>query len=205
LCCGTGYGTNLLLAADGIEAIGFDIGGDVIAAAQRRFPGPQFAVADVTSPLDLHCFDLRVCFEGIEHVADPEALLRNMSGALSIISTPNSDGESPSLNPHHLREFTLDEFRALLEPHFTSIRIYFQWGCTDPLDQAWSLRNALKAFVPMSIKRRLDPTPTTAGRGSAPTRVDALDFRPLPINYLSLFPPGLRWCTPDIWIAVCQP
>jgi SAM-dependent methyltransferase len=208
LCCGTGYGTNLLLAAGASQAIGVDISARAIEEARRRFPGPEFAVADVTERLDLQA-DLRVCFEGIEHVPDPEGLVRNLRSQLpangvAILSTPNGE-HGHSGNPHHLHEFSRAELRKLLSPEFSSVRIYFQWSYPDPLDQSWGLGTVTKALIPVRLKTRLRrPRPQIEGAANdAPITADS--YRPLPEAELKVLPPGLRYGRPRIWIAVCRP
>src|SRR3954451_23883879 len=119
LGCGVGYGTNVLLASGARRALGVDISETAIEHATGRYRGCEFTVDDVTQPLDLTAFGVRVCYEAIEHVTDPQALVRTLAadlppGGLSLVSTPN--GASPALpNPHHLHEFDGDQFRALLE------------------------------------------------------------------------------------------
>src|SRR3954469_12525668 len=74
LCSGAGYGTAILASAGAREAHGFEIDASAVAASAERFGRSDvfFTQADVTQPLDLKEFDLRVCFEGIEHVPDPD-------------------------------------------------------------------------------------------------------------------------------------
>jgi SAM-dependent methyltransferase len=54
--CGTGR-MGAALQALGYEVVGADISREVIAEAQRRSPGPQYIVADLTKPLELPPFD----------------------------------------------------------------------------------------------------------------------------------------------------
>ncbi len=92
LCCGVGYGSNLLLAAGAARVTGIDIAPDAIADAQQHYPGPEFEIGVADQPLDLREFDVAVCLEGIEHVSDPDQLLANMAGAgLAVVSSPNAE------------------------------------------------------------------------------------------------------------------
>ncbi len=66
----------------------------------------------------------------IEHVAEPERLLERFAAAapLAYVTTPNRltlapPGAEKSGNPWHLREYTLAEYRALLEPHFSRVEV----------------------------------------------------------------------------------
>src|SRR4051794_30391155 len=79
LCCGVGYGTNLLLASGARRALGVDINEPAIDHATQSYQACEFILADVMQPLDLAPFSVRVCYEGIEHVTDPQALLRTLA------------------------------------------------------------------------------------------------------------------------------
>jgi hypothetical protein len=74
--------------------------------------------------------DAIVFLQTIEHIADPAALLRRFAAAAPVayVSTPNrltlaAPGAEKSDNPWHLREYTLAEYRELLEPRFTGVEI----------------------------------------------------------------------------------
>jgi len=78
-------------------------------------------------------FDVVVSFEVIEHLHDQQPYLREISrvlrpNGLFIVSTPNKYfyGPNGSNNPFHTREFTPDEFEALLSPYFSTINLYGQ-------------------------------------------------------------------------------
>jgi SAM-dependent methyltransferase len=59
-CCGFGR-TSGAFAQLGCEVVGVDISPEAIAMASRRFPGPKYVIADMTSPsLSLGKFDLVV-------------------------------------------------------------------------------------------------------------------------------------------------
>ena len=217
LCCGTGYGSGLLLAAGATAVHGIDISASAIAEAERGAsrPGASFSVQDVTTRLDVDDADLRVCFEGLEHVADPDGLLDNLSRRLpsktAIVSTPNAarHPSGHSGNPHHVHEYRREEFQSMLSSHFARVRMFFQWRYPDPHDIEWTARQALRAFVPVTVKhgfrrRSVRSQARHAGRtAAADGHVDAINHRPLPTTYLQL-PPGLRFGEPSIWIAVCQ-
>ena len=130
-----------------------------------------------TNRLISETLTLPCCFEGIEHVSDPERLLVNMRAAdLALVSSPNADF-SPggfSGNPHHLREWTGREFEALLSRYFSDVRMYFQWHYPDPLDLAdRRVRTMVKAVVPGRLKARVG---TLLGKDHS----RPLDATPLP-------------------------
>lgn len=217
LCCGNGYGSHLLLAAGAVRVTGIDIAPEAVAAATEHYPGPEFDVGVVDEPLDLSGFDVAVCFEGIEHVADPDQLLANMRTAgVAIVSSPNADffPGGFSGNPHHRREWTRREFESVLSRHFAEVRMYFQWHYPDPLDLDRSLVTLAKAVVPVTVKARLravrSPGPSAAGAEPAALPQmgdDRANYRVHRASYLAVprLLPGLRYGKPADWVAVCRP
>jgi len=138
--CGCGYGTHLLARAGAAEVLGVDISPEAVDFAGGRYSreGLSYRVMDARR-LDLECcFDLVTCFELIEHVAQDEVVVRSISGLLAeggicLISTPNAEtyvagGEGGS-NPYHCREYSSDEFEALLKTAFGGVTM---------LEQRWT-------------------------------------------------------------------
>ena len=81
--------------------------------------------------------------ENIEHLNDPARFVEGArrlldgEGAL-VVSTPNGrlterDHAGKILNPFHVREFTDDEFRELLRPHFSRLKLFGQWKTPERL------------------------------------------------------------------------
>ena len=216
LCCGMGYGANLLAAAGASRVYGVDICAPVIEEAKQRYSreGVEFFTADVLKPLPIPKVDIAVCFEGIEHLPDPNLFLFNLrsilsEGGVAIISTPNGSefASGYSGNPHHIREFSVVEFEDQLSRFFTNINIYFQWSYRDPYNFQWSLLNILRALTPIKLKHTIRSVinKRKAGEsgGSHETRdADPLIYHPFPISYLAL--PGLRFGLPQTIVAVCK-
>jgi 2-polyprenyl-3-methyl-5-hydroxy-6-metoxy-1,4-benzoquinol methylase len=81
-----------------------------------------------------HSFDVVVSFETIEHLREPNEFLVEVHrvlkpGGLFLCSSPNAamapiDGQ-PS-GPHHLREFTVPELRALVSRFFAVVEVHGQ-------------------------------------------------------------------------------
>lgn len=128
IACGEGYGSWLLADAGASEVVGVDISAEAIAKARANFPHERLrfeegAGESLSERLPQGHFDLIVCIETIEHVADVEAFLRDLRavaapGAIFVITCPNDhwyyrDGGT---NPYHVRRLTLDEFKALTVP-----------------------------------------------------------------------------------------
>jgi SAM-dependent methyltransferase len=129
LACGEGYGSDVL-ARHAADVVGIDANPEAHEHARRRYRRGNLRferglVEEFAGPCDAVVF-----LQTVEHIHDPGALLRRIAAAapLAYISTPNRltlapPGAEKSDNPWHLREYTVEQYRALLEPHFGEVRI----------------------------------------------------------------------------------
>jgi 2-polyprenyl-3-methyl-5-hydroxy-6-metoxy-1,4-benzoquinol methylase len=130
MACGEGYGTEVL-ARRAREVTGVDANPEAFEHARLKYtrPGVRF----VRNMIELHAepCDAIVFLQTIEHVPDPEGVLRRfreMAGTV-YVSTPNlltlaPPGADKSGNPWHLREYRVAEFRALCEGVFEHVELY---------------------------------------------------------------------------------
>lgn len=133
VACGTGIGTHYLLKAGARSCTGLDIDGQVIDYAKTIYKGCEFAQGDATNLCASDCCaDIVVSFETIEHIKDHGKFLSECHrvlrpGGMLICSTPNRTMSrwAPE-NPHHVREFTVAEFRQALEAVFTDTKLFGQ-------------------------------------------------------------------------------
>ena len=157
--CGTGYGAAYLDVDGRTKVIGLDNAVDAVRRARQRFGAQgQFAAGDAAAfPFGTATFDLVVCMETIEHVADVDALLSEIKrvlrpGGTVLFSTPNKLLHSPNsekpLNPYHVVEYTIGQFRDVLAPHFVIDEMYGQ----QPQDPA---RSAALRWAPTGALRRV--------------------------------------------------
>jgi SAM-dependent methyltransferase len=125
LAAGSGYGA-LLMQEAGCRMTTLDLDPSSLRGSRSGF------CADAQKlPLRNDSFDAVVCFEAIEHVKDPEALVREVERVLCdrsifLVSTPDRSIYSDRAghqNPYHLAEMTRPEFAALLERHFEHVAI----------------------------------------------------------------------------------
>jgi O-antigen biosynthesis protein len=127
---GEGYGTAMLAASGAGAAVGVELDLEAVSHAREKY-GLEFVQADVCDlPFDESSFELVVSFETIEHVKDPARAVSEFrrvlsAGGVLVISTPNSQ-ESLVENEFHTREFSPEEFSALLGAHFGDVHIMLQ-------------------------------------------------------------------------------
>ncbi|HZC14670.1 MAG TPA: methyltransferase domain-containing protein [Thermoleophilaceae bacterium] len=130
MACGEGYGTEVL-ARRAREVTGVDANPEAIEHARLKYtrPGVRFA----RNMIELHSEpgDAVVFLQTIEHVPDPEGVLRHFKemAATVYVSTPNlltlaPPGADKSGNPWHLREYRVAEFRALCASVFERVDLY---------------------------------------------------------------------------------
>jgi len=129
LACGEGYGS-ATLARSAAEAIGVDANPEAFAHASARYTTDNLSFRrDLVENFD-EPRDAVVFLQTIEHIAEPGPLLDGFAriAPVSYISTPNlltiaPAGAEKSDNPWHVKEYRLEEYRALLEPHFSRVEI----------------------------------------------------------------------------------
>ena len=133
MACGEGYGT-AVLARRAARVTGVDANPEAHEHARLKYsrPGVRF-VRDLVERHAEPC-DAVVFLQTIEHVANPEDVLRHFRGLLApagvvYVSTPNlltiaPQGASKSDNPWHVKEYLAHEFRGLCEAVFDSVEIY---------------------------------------------------------------------------------
>ncbi|CAN5210310.1 hypothetical protein BH09PSE1_BH09PSE1_07460 [soil metagenome] len=129
IASGEGYGS-AMLAESAASVDGVDIDATAVASANARYRRPdrlRFHVGSVENiPFEEDTFDVVVSFETIEHIEDPQALLKEVKrvlkpGGFAIISTPNKTIYNRYLqqaNHFHLSEMEAGEFTALLDKYF---------------------------------------------------------------------------------------
>jgi SAM-dependent methyltransferase len=167
--CGVGYGTALLARAGATEAVGVDVSAEAVAAAAAAAPAnARFLTGEIHAlPFGDGEFDLVVCFEVIEHVERQDEAIAELARVLSesgvlAISSPNR-GVYPEGNPHHLHEYTPDELRAALQPHFAHVALRRQhdWVASAVLDDDQAADASLTQHEDVRLAKAQGTAPTT--------------------------------------------
>ena len=132
VACGAGYGSFLLAEAGG-RVTGIDRDADILAYAAATYAHPHTswmqADLDVLPAIDSR-FNRIVCFETIEHMRGPDALIRRLAnllkpGGLLLCSAPIVP--TAHFDPFHLHDFTRETFTALLtDAGFTPLDSFMQ-------------------------------------------------------------------------------
>lgn len=133
---GSGFGS-ALLAGVAQRVWALDIDGTAISHARKAFPSSNLCFIQADGgclPFPDAKIDLLLAFEVIEHIRDQEGMIRELArvlkpDGLALISTPDKASYSEArqyVNPYHVREFYLDEFREMLGSVFASVRVLKQ-------------------------------------------------------------------------------
>ena len=178
--CGTGYGAWLMREEGGAEIV---LGLDRFTQSLSTEDGTvQFAAGRVEQlPVADRQFDVAVSMETVEHLQDPLPYLWEMrrvlrEGGLVIVSTPlnNREDRMRPANPHHIREYSQEEFAALMTEVFDEVSFWSQvTSYNDDLAMVQTpvvnsgVRRLVKSVVPPVLIRSLRRA--VGSRGLRPT------------------------------------
>jgi len=207
---GGGFGAHHL-AAHARNVISIDIDLEAIRTAAQTYSRPNLAYlnADVTAlPFADETFDSVIAYEIIEHLHNPEDMLRETrrvlrNQGLLYVSTPNIERHYEKItvrNPYHLTDFTLLTFTHLLRKYFPTALVY---GQCPTWDIGLREKTASGKFVrKLQILLRYPRSAVAVFAGKAAVQLRA--SRELPAwNSLNLIS---RHLLPEakVFLAVCQ-
>jgi glycosyltransferase involved in cell wall biosynthesis/ubiquinone/menaquinone biosynthesis C-methylase UbiE len=130
--CGVGYGSQLLATAGASDVWALDLSPEAIAHAEAHYTAPNLRFVNASAEnfaFPEQQFDVVTCFELIEHVHRPSAVLTQIKrhlapGGLLLITTPRHLGHNRSA--FHTREFYWHDFRTLLSGYFRHLQPWVQ-------------------------------------------------------------------------------
>ena len=101
---------------------------------KKRSNIKDVVIQDMTaSTIEDASFDAVVCIEVIEHVEKDDVFVKNISKVIrddgwAYFTTPNGDyikNEGPNKNPDHVRHYTREELKTLLEKYFKEVDVHY--------------------------------------------------------------------------------
>lgn len=203
IACGTGFGS-ALLAQSGVQAIdGVDVSAEAIRQCRADWPlhGLSFHEASIGdfAASTKNRYDVIVCFETLEHIADPwpalEALRSLLTpGGILLASVPGETEEADD-NPYHLHRFRLEELEKGLKERFGGVRLFRQRFFVE------STVDALDAPLPALLQERRGGNALEMDFERAPADVDTYLF--LAAAELANLPDlmALRVASRQVWLA----
>lgn len=139
--CGNGTGS-YYFSEQAAKVLAFDISEEALVEARERCRHRKnvvFSIGDATNlPIETNSIDAYVSLETIEHLPDDRPYLQDVvrvlkPGGLFICSSPNRYVTNPGTtvndkpaNEFHVREYTVYEFKALMENYFSRVEVYGQ-------------------------------------------------------------------------------
>jgi SAM-dependent methyltransferase/septal ring factor EnvC (AmiA/AmiB activator) len=128
LASGSGHGSAMLRAA------GADVTALDIDPTSARRAAPAVCASGDRLPFADESFEAVVCFETIEHLDEPQALVAEIHrvlerGGVALLSTPDRSLYTDLVgnqNPYHVSELTREEFRDVLSEQFGHVAVYGQ-------------------------------------------------------------------------------
>jgi SAM-dependent methyltransferase len=148
LGCGDGYGT-AMLSWVARSAVGIDLNSDAVTAASRKYPGVNYCVGDLTVADTIPATEVAVCFEVLEHIAEPGRVLEAIAPRVQrlLVSKPNPLAGGSHINPHHVNDWPLTTLKHRLRQtgareikcHHQTLRGYRMRRRALPWDAFWLL------------------------------------------------------------------
>ncbi len=135
IACGSGFGS-AYLAEVAESVVGMDLDPEMIKFADRYYArqNVEFRQGDLHESIADGPFDLVTSFETLEHVRDSVRCLEVLAASLTsngiaVISVPNGAKEQRRAGgkSYHQKQFTADEFEALLVQRFARVDLYSQF------------------------------------------------------------------------------
>jgi ubiquinone/menaquinone biosynthesis C-methylase UbiE len=136
VACGTAYGSTILAQSGAAHVVGVDISLEALASNGKRQDRLALTNGDASRlPFDDDSFEVVVSFETIEHLVNPELLLKEIArvlrpGGICICSSPNRDFLPSSgvkeVNPFHPSEMSYAEFDRLFGKYFDTFGRFSQ-------------------------------------------------------------------------------
>jgi ubiquinone/menaquinone biosynthesis C-methylase UbiE len=183
VACGIGYGSSILRKAGAREVIGVDRSEETVVLAKRNFgmEGVEFHAGLAEDLSGLGKFDVVVSFETIEHLKRPDKFLEETSRVLNdngllIISTPIRESGSLATkpaNPYHEREWSEDEFDALLRNYFPVCEPYFQYNLSKSAIR--SIKRLVIRFLHQEVFESINAFPVAV----SPPLVEGIRLQPI--------------------------
>jgi SAM-dependent methyltransferase len=136
--CDVGCGEGSLLTAlhaahPSAELAGLEIAANAAALARSRIPAAEIAVMDVAAAALPRTFDLVVCADVIEHIADDERALAHMaamtaSGGHLVVATLQGRMRRFETAIGHVRNYAPGELTAKIARAGLTVERVFEWG-----------------------------------------------------------------------------
>lgn len=162
IACGTGYGIPFFSKAKFLVAADISLDALKLSKNLHNNPSTSFVQCDAEHlPFKEASFDMITSFETIEHLNNPRAFLSEIKSSAKhrgsiIISTPNREYKAAwvqNINPHHVREYSISDFRSLIGEFFENFEVYVQVPSVSQhiIDNIiWTIRKLIMVF-PYSI------------------------------------------------------
>lgn len=168
IASGEGYGSNIL-SQYAKYVTGVDICEETVKNANQKYLRPNLIFKKGSTsqiPLEDNSVDVVISFETIEHHDQHDEMMLEIKRVLNangvlIISTPDKKNytDLPNvINPHHIKELYLEEFKTLMNKYFVYTEFGFQKMFTGSIIERELSNNNLNEYYGdfKTIKRKSD-------------------------------------------------
>lgn len=157
IASGEGYGSNIL-AQKAEQVYGVDISAETVKLASLKYVKSNLIFKQGSTsliPLKDNAVDVVVSFETIEHHNQHHEMMQEIKRVLKpngvlIISTPdkkNYSDKPQAVNPHHVKELYIDEFKTLIKKYFVNTDFFYQKIFTGSIIKNENTKNDIVEFT----------------------------------------------------------
>jgi SAM-dependent methyltransferase len=136
LGCGTGYGSHFLASHGVAHVVAADFDETALSYARKNYPHPSIKHLRLDGneplPFEDNTFDFVFCSQVIEHIREPQELLKEFrrvlkDGGFCLVTEPNQEIFSPdpdhNPNEHHISEMNFSQFESAGNAVFPKIKM----------------------------------------------------------------------------------
>ena len=154
--CGEGRGIEYL-QENATSYTGVDKNTEILSRLSKKYPESDFLEMDIPhfERFSDESFDTITTFQVIEHIEDDhkfvsEAARMLKSDGTLVLSTPNIK-MTLTRNPWHVREYTVDELKALMSKYFSNVECYGIYGDKPVMDYYEENKHGVRKFTRFDV------------------------------------------------------
>lgn len=156
ICCGSGYGTDIM-AQRAKSVLGIDKSIEAIKFAKEKYPACDYREIDIVHREFHFSYNIAVLFEGLDHIGKEDgkkllAKLPKICTDMAFLSLPQD--QRLEANPYHLAEWAAEELKEELERYFHRVVLFGQSWSSGIISYPYDERRSITVFLALQPQER---------------------------------------------------